>query len=113
MSKKTLKQFVIEYSKEKGYFFDINNELYETFEKVVECIDETDRDEHRWYTNTTYVGKVIIDGGERFFEYYGMDVKSESTGRGDCGWETPDLDDLPELFPKEVKTTIYVTEDKL
>lgn len=114
MGKKTLKEFVIEYSEVAGWDSDTKEGLYETFEEcLVKCIKETDRGEWSWYTNVTYVGKVIIDGEDRFFGYYGMDVKSENSDRDDCGWETPDLDDLPELFPKEVLTTVYVTENNI
>ena len=74
---------------------------------------EGDYDEHRWYTNSTVVMKFNIDGDDRFFIYERCNPKGESSSWEDCGWEKPDLDDLVEVFPKEVKTTIYVPQNKL
>lgn len=77
------------------------------------CVWEGDYDEHRWYINSTKVMKFTIDGVERFFEYNECNPKGECSSREDCGWEKPDLDDLVEVFPKQVTTTIYVPENKL
>lgn len=77
------------------------------------CVWEGDYDEHRWYISYTKVIQYTIDGVDRFFEYTECNPKGECSSREDCGWEKPDLDDLVEVFPKEVKTIVYVSEDKL
>jgi hypothetical protein len=74
---------------------------------------EGDYDEHRWYINSQVVMKFVIDGEERFFEYTNCNTKEEESTAEDCGWEKPDLDDLCEVYPKEVTTTIYVTANRL
>jgi hypothetical protein len=112
---KSLKEHVIEVSKEKGWDYDSKEELFETFEEV--CVEEAvqigEPDRHRWYTYYDHTVKVVIDGVDRYFEYQVMDVHGEDASREDCGYEIPDLDDLVEVFPKQVTTTVYVPEDKL
>jgi hypothetical protein len=112
---KSLKEYVIEVSKEKGWDYDSKEELFETFEDGlrVETVQISEPDRHRWYTYYDHTVKVVIDGVDRYFQYQVMDVHGESASREDCGYEIPDLDDLVEVFPKQVTTTIYVTKDNL
>lgn len=74
---------------------------------------EGDYDEHRWYVNSTVVMQFNIDSVDRFFEYTNCNPKGEDASAEDCGWEKPDLDDLVEVYPKQVTTTVYVSQDKL
>lgn len=107
MSKKTLKEFITEYNDEKGYSNDSKECLFETFVECFDKICEDDYDEHRWYTNSRVVMKVIIDNEERFFAYTDMNCHGDGCRR-DVGWETPDLDDdVWEVYPKEVTTVVY------
>lgn len=87
--------------------------LWSYFEWKGAEVWEGDYDEHRWYINSTKVLKFTIDGTDRFFQYEHCNPKGESTDREDCGWEKPDLDDLVEVYPKQVTTTIYVPENRL
>lgn len=109
----SLKDFIIEYAKSKGYDYVDKGLLWECFEVKAKVVDQSDPDEHRWYTAYNVVYEIDVAGTLRYFSYWVVSVKSESMDWSDCGWETPDLDDLTELYPKEVTTTIYVTKDEL
>lgn len=103
---KTLKQFVTEYNEEHEYSTDIEG-LFETFEECFEVVHKEVDSEHRWYNWVNKVVKITIDGTERFFEYQDIEAKGEDENRWDCGFETPDLDDLKEVFPVEKTITVY------
>ena len=108
---KTLKQHIMLTSG----ITDPNNidDLWDCFDWTGNGVYEYDYDEHRWYINSTVVMQFAIDGVDRFFEYTECNPKGECSSREDCGWEKPDLDDLVEVFPKEVKTTVYVPQSEL
>lgn len=108
---KTLKRYFLDkYSVDP----DEREELWELFSYGDgKEVWEGNYDEHRWYVNSTVVMKFVIDGVDRYFEYTNCNPKGEDASARDCGWEIPDLDDLPEVFPKQVSTTVYVTADKL
>lgn len=111
---KSLKEFIIEYNQSEGWGDSTDDDnLYDTFEECFDVVEELDRDRHRWYTNIEVVREVTIDGVARYFQDMVMDVDGEDASREDCGWSCPDLDDIVEVYPKEVMTTIYVTKDKL
>lgn len=42
-----------------------------------------------------------------FLSILSIEVKGENIDRCDCGFETPDLDDLKEVFPVEKTITVY------
>ena len=109
---KTLKQFITEYNTDKGWSVDQEG-LYETFEECFQVVAKTWEDKHRWYTRKGVVRKVVIGSVERFFEDEIWFCHNEDSSAEDCGWECPDLDDIVEVFPKEVTTIVYVTQDKL
>lgn len=114
MSNKTLKDFVIDYCKEVGHDYDTKEQLWEVFEDEIGVIVwEGKPDHHRWYNNYDCVYKVIIEGKDRFFSWYWVEIKSESSDRDDVGWVDPDLNDLSEVYQKEVISVKYVTKEKL
>ncbi len=109
----TLKGLLNQYSVEKGWESTDDNEgLYELFEEYADVVWKGEPDEHRWYTNYDVVRKLTVGGVDYFFEDYVMRADGDNS-REDCGWETPDIDDICQVFPKQVSTTIYVTKDKL
>lgn len=109
---RSLKQFITDYNLSNGW--DTSEEgLYETFEECFDVVAKTWEDKHRWYTRKGVVRKVVIDNVERFFEDEEWFVHNENSSASDCGWSCPDLDDITEVFPKEVVTIKYVTLDKL
>ncbi len=103
--KKSLKQFVIEYNISNEYLDDKEG-LFDTFDECFDVVWRGEPDSHRWYTNYDTVKKVTIDEEDRYFKHYEMRPDGENS-REDCGFEIPDLDDIKEVFPKEVKTIIY------
>jgi hypothetical protein len=111
MTKKTLKEHLM-LTHDITDPTDIDS-FWELFEWDGDEVYEGDYDEHRWYVNSQVVMKFIIDGEERFFQYTSCNPKGEDSSREDCGWEKPDLDNIDEVYPKEVKTTIYVTANRL
>ena len=107
MSKQTLKDFVIEYSKENEYPFGSKEEIYETFiEELSDKVWTGEADQHRWYTRFPCVYKVNINDEDRFFKYWYMTSDGDNSNE-DNGWEDPDLDELKEVYPYEVVTTLY------
>lgn len=113
MSYPSLRELLVAYNKKEGWKYgDTNEYLYEIFEECCDIVWQGLPDHHRWYSITDIV-RAVPDGED--FRYF-KDTSWRCTGDGDisdCGWKIPDLDDLVEVFPKEVTTTIYVTKDKL
>lgn len=104
---KSLKQYVEEYSIEKGYSLE-NESLYETFvECLSECVVQEDTvDERRWYDVRSIVHKVTIEGYERFFQAYDYHITGDNCA-SDMDLDMPTLDEVEEVFPEEITTTLY------
>ncbi len=101
---KTLSEFLVE-----EFECDLTDldDTFDTVEWKGVTVCEDEYDEHRWYTNYRVVKKFVIDNVERYFEYYDCNTKGDGSSKSDCGWEKPHPDDMREVFPKEVITTIY------
>lgn len=113
MSEVNLKDLINQYNVEKGWdVTDDNEELYETFEECSDTVYMGDPDEHRWYTCYDVVRMFTVGGVDYFFSDYVMRADGDNS-RDDCGWETPDVESIEQVFPKQVLTTIYVSKDKL
>lgn len=108
-TKKTLKEHLI-LCVEGSTVYDksSNEDLFEWFElysseKERVLFHEGER-AYEWMT----VVSLVIDGKERYFRY--VDVvpnNPDRDDREDCGgWTVPDIDDIVEVFPQEVVTTI-------
>lgn len=79
------------------------------FEYLTECgtfVQESDRDEHRWYFVLTQVSKVSFEGTDYFIEYEVYDPKGEEANAEDCGF-TLDMDSMGFVYPQEVTTIVY------
>lgn len=109
-----LKDLLKQYANENSLILDPedNEGLYETFEYRSKVVWTGEPDHHRWYTNYDVIRKFTVGGKDYFFEDYYMSVDGDNS-RSDCGWETPNIEDIAQVFPKEVLTTVYVTKDKL
>ena len=114
MEEVNLKDLIQQYYLEKGWDFDTedNDSLYETFEDVSKTVWTGEPDHHRWYTYYDVIRKFTVGGKDYFFKDNYMSVDGDNS-RSDCGWETPNVEDIVQVFPKEVLTTVYVTKDKL
>jgi len=114
MGEVSLKQLLTKRCEEKGYSCDADNnaDFYEWFEIVSDVVWIGEPDTHRWYTRYEVVRKLTVGGIEYFFSDDCWDVSGDNSAE-DCGWECPDIDQIQQVFPKQVLTTIYVTQDKL
>lgn len=114
MEEVNLKDLLQQFYAEKGYDFDPeNNEcLYETFVERSNTVYTSEPDHHRWYTMYDVVREFTVGGVGYFFADQSMSVDGDNSRR-DCGWEDPDVEDLVQVFPKQVLTTVYVTKENL
>ena len=108
MSKKTLKEFVVEYNKKYGYDSDCPVSLYESF---IEClsknvVQEETESEHRWYDVRSVVHEVHIDQEIRYFSTFDYHITGDNSAR-DMDLDMPTLDDVYEVFPKSITRTVY------
>ena len=104
---KSLKQYVEEYSIEKGYSLE-DELLQETFVEYLseDVVQKDTESEHRWYDVRSVVHKVTIDNVERFFQTYDYHITGDNCA-SDMDLDMPTLDSVVEVFPEEITTTIY------
>ena len=111
MTKKTLKQFLIEDCISKGYGYE-DSELFEHFTESTLSIvtphafNEVREDEHRWFEVYSAIKVATIDGEERFFKFQFYNMTGDGCA-SDMGLEEFSLEDVYEVFAKEVTTIIY------
>jgi hypothetical protein len=113
MEEVNLKELLIQYYKDNDYDWEPTNEaLYETFVECSNTVYTSEPDHHRWYTLYNVVREFTVGGEDYFFADQQMSVDGDNSRR-DCGWEDPYIEDIVQVFPKQVLTTVYVTKDKL
>ena len=113
MEEVNLKELLIQYYKDNDYDWESTNEtLYETFVECSDTVYISEPDHHRWYTMYDVVRKFTVGGVDYFFADQNMSVDGDNSRR-DCGWEDPDVEDLVQVFPKQVLKTVYVTKENL
>lgn len=103
---KTLREYLIAYSlAEEGDNTEEGLEelLRENFEEVW----EGDEDERRWCINYYIVVKITIDSEDRFFKFSACKGTNDNSWE-DVGYSFEGIDNVQEVTPKEVKTTVYV-----
>lgn len=97
---KTLRELLTVYNIEHGYSTD---ELEETLRECFEVVHTGPADEHRWRTEYDRVCKI----GDRFFLYSDYSSKCENAYGEDVGYYFEGIDQVPEVFPHEIKTIAY------
>ena len=107
MSKRTLQQVVDIYNRENGYGSCKSGD----YEYFVEClsegiVQENTESEHRWYDVREVVHQVTIDGEKRFFCTFDYHITGDNCA-SDMDLDMPTLDDVYEVYPEEVVTTVY------
>lgn len=97
----------------------INNDeevTEDSLEEVLrECYDvvwEGDENKRRWRIDFSAVCKIVDEGVERFFEYTCCKGTNDNSWE-DAGYLFEGIDNVPEVFPKEVKTIVYVAKEEL
>jgi hypothetical protein len=105
MPEKTLREILEEYNTSKGYSTDeksLQESFYECFKTVW---SDSYIDNHRWYSVQMKV--MEIDG--RFFMYADYMITGDHS-LFDMGLERDKIDDIEEVYPHTVTTTIYKSE---
>jgi hypothetical protein len=107
MSKRTLKQVIDDYNKENGYESCKSGDYEHFAECLSECIvQESIIDQSRWYDTHGIVHQVTIDGEKRFFATFAYHTTGDACA-GDMDLDMPTLDDVHEVYPEEIVTTVY------
>ena len=105
---KTLRELLTEYNIEEGYSTD-DSSLEETLREAFPIVYKGDAEEHRWRIEYNYVCKI----DNRFFCYTEHSSKSERCCGEDVGYFFEGIDNVPEVYPHEVKTIEYrLTKDE-
>lgn len=107
----TLREILTQHNAAQGW--DTDEDCLE--ESLRECFDvvwEGNEDERRWRIDFSVVCKIVDEGVERFFEYTCCKGTNENSWQ-DAGYVFEGIDNIPEVFPKEVKTIIYVVKENL
>ncbi len=68
--------------------------------------------EGRWRTESNVVAAILDDNIIRYFSYSTC-YSTDSNSWEDAGYSFEGIDNVAEVFPKEITTTTYVTENKL
>lgn len=111
MSKLTIKQYYDFLDVQDGHEGEMSSSEYYEYMSEEDIVEESDHDKHRWYTTYTVVSKIVIEQEERFFAWEDWDCSGDGS-KWDNGYEF-DIANVVEVFPKEVKTIKYVTEEYL
>lgn len=102
---KTLRQLLTDYCEKEGYATD-DESLEETLRECFDEVWEGDEDECRWRIDYSIVCKIEDDGSPRYFEYSACKGTNENSWE-DAGYYFEGIDNVREVYPKEVTTTIY------
>lgn len=106
---KTVRELLTAKCMEEDLHVQIDYTDEELFEYLTECcslVQESSRDEHRWYFVLWNVNKVNFEGTDYFIEYMTYDPKGEDANAEDCGF-TLNFDDMKFVYPQEVTTVVY------
>lgn len=84
----------------------ITDELLEEVLRELPVVWEGNRREHRWRVDYDLVYKIMDGDEERFFEATSCDCTGDNSAE-DCGYTFEGIDNIPEVFPEQVTTTVY------
>lgn len=104
---KTLREILTEKCEAEGWGTD-DIELEETLREIYPVVSSEHHEAKRWCDIWMLVANV--DG--RFFRYSGYTNNNENDAEG-SGYHFEGIDNVVEVFPKEIVEIIYVTKDKL
>lgn len=115
MGPKTLRELLIEKAKEAEYYdgFELSEEsLEEVLREDTLLVWEGDDSPHRWRIDYLCVCKIVDQGEERFFCYSACKGTNDNSWE-DAGYHFEGIDEVTEVFPKEITTIDYVTKENL
>jgi len=104
-NKKTLREFLTEFNNSEGWSI-CEEGLYESLVECFKDVHSEKVDSRRWYDIYEKVIKVDIDGEERFFKTPSYHTTGDLSP-SDMDLTPITLEDVWEVFPKEVVTTVY------
>jgi len=100
--KETLKELLIKYNTEHGYGTE-EKDLYKTFCESFKTVwKDPNLDVHRWYN----IQDQVVQIGNRFFMHYVYIITGDMCA-ADMDLYMPEIDDIDEVFPKEITTIVY------
>ena len=105
--KTSLRDAVMAKNKAEGWESSEGDD-YETFIESLSkgTVSEEITSEHRWYSVQDVVHVVEIEGDTRYFSTFSYYVTGDNHW-SDMGLDAPTLDDVFEVYPEEVMTTVY------
>lgn len=108
---KTLRELLVERCVAEGWDMDEEG-LQELLCEGYPVVWEGDNVESRWYTAATAVVQVVDGDNKRYFSHSICTYSGENSPE-DAGFYPTAIDDIQEVFPVQVMTTVYVTESNL
>lgn len=105
----TLRQLLVAEGDRLGTTWDTDNNddtLEEIMRECFEVMWTGDEDERRWRINYKIVIKIPDNGTDRFFMYSACKGTNDNSWE-DAGYKFEGIDNVKEVFPREVSTTIY------
>lgn len=103
--KKTLRELLTEYALQEDWGTD-DATLEELLREVFPVVWEGNEDRRRWRINYEVVCKIIDDNQERYFKYTACKGTNDNSWE-DAGYTFEGIDNVIEVYPKEVTTIIY------
>jgi hypothetical protein len=108
---KTLREILTQHNSAQGW--DTSEEcLEESLRESFDVVWEGDEDARRWRINYQRVCEIVVYGQKRYFMYSACKGTNDNSWE-DAGYVFEGIDNVVEVFPKEVKTTIYVSKEDL
>lgn len=103
--KKTLRELLTEYALQEDYDVD-DDTLEELLREEFHVVWQGNEDQRRWRINYDVVCKIMDGNQERFFKYTACKGTNDNSWE-DAGYTFEGIDNVIEVYPKEVTTIIY------
>ncbi len=104
--KKTLRELLVEHNTKYNYGVE-EDSLVESLHECFPAVWQGNSDERRWHVSEERVIKIPDNRQERFFSFRVCTYSGDNSAE-DAGFYAEGIDDISEVYPKEVTTTIYV-----
>ena len=107
--KKTLRELLTEYALQEDYDVD-DDTLEELLREEFPVVWEGNVDQCRWYIDYEIVCKVTDCDQDRYFKYSARKATNGDSW-SDSGYKFEGINNVVEVYPIEVTTTIYTTRN--
>lgn len=102
---KSLRELLVEYNSQNDEDTD-DASLEDTLREEFEVVWEGNEDPRRWRINYDVVCKINDNGKDRYFKYTAYKGTNDNSWE-DAGYTFEGIDNVVEVYPKEVTTIIY------